>query len=180
MHVHGDGYQQVTDAIEAASYDYSYLSTKGELIAYYKETYQGRGKEGWKQHLVNDLARTTGMKPKNLERRFDPSRIDKRPNARQQEQYKELGRELPQKKTPKETRGKAARLSFSGEVCYPSSGHGKKRQDCRDRDFNTNLNAQQMNALKRGDLSMIFAGSYNMDAGAISEIDVYSISVDFV
>lgn len=180
MHVHGDGYEQLNDAIQAASYDYSYRSTKAELIAYYKETYQGRGKEGWKQHLVSDLARTTGMKPKNLERRFDPSRIDKRPNARQQEQYRELGRELPQKKTPKDTRGKAARVSFSGEVCYPSDGRGRRNSDCRDRDFTTNLNVQQANVLKRGDIFQVFNGSYNMNAAAISEIDVYSISVDFV
>ena len=180
MQVHGDGYEQLNDAIQAASFDYSYRSTKADLIAYYKETYQGRGQLGWRQHLVQDLARQTGMKPKNLERRFDPSRIDKRPNKRQQEQYADLGKQLPQKKTPKDTRGKAARVSFSGEVCYPSGGKGSRSSDCRNRDFTTNLNAQHANALKKGDISAVFSGSYDMNAGAISEIDVYSISVDFI
>jgi hypothetical protein len=179
MHVSGDGYEQLNEAIQAASFDYSYRSTKNELISYYQETYQGRGQAGWKQHLVQDLARTTGMKPKNLERRFDPSRIDKRPNKRQQAQYQELGKQLPQKKTPKDTKGKRARVSFSGEVCYPSGGRGRRGADCRDKAFTTTLSVQQSNAMKRGDFYPIF-DAQGMNPSAIDSLDVYSISVDFV
>lgn len=68
--------------------------TKAEIIEYYRETYKGRGKEGWKQKLVNDLASITGIKPKNLERRFDPSRINNI-EKRNASQYKQLGDTLP-------------------------------------------------------------------------------------
>lgn len=70
--------------------------TKSEIIDYYRETYRGRGQTGWKQRLVNDLSGITGMKPKNLERRFDPSRIGNVPRTRRErEQYEELGDMLP-------------------------------------------------------------------------------------
>lgn len=70
--------------------------TKAEIVAYYQANYPGRGAESWKQHLVHDLAAITGMKPKNLERRFDPSRLHNVPRtAREKEQYVELGLQLP-------------------------------------------------------------------------------------
>jgi hypothetical protein len=70
-------------------------TTKDEVIQGYLEKYEGRtGKGGWKQAIVHRLAEMTGLKPKNLERRFDPSRID-RPEARNAAQYEELGKELP-------------------------------------------------------------------------------------
>jgi hypothetical protein len=177
MKIEGDGYEQLNEAIQGASFQYAPMSSKGELIDYYKETYKGKGQEGWKQHLVHDLARQTGMKSKNLERRFDPSRIDKKANKAQQEQYRELGKTLPQKKEPKNTAGKRARVSFNGEVCIPS---GKKRKDdCRDRNFTITLSASQASSMKHGNFNPIF-DAYGLEPGVIGSIGVYSVSVDFV
>lgn len=68
--------------------------TKAEVIDYYRQTYKGRGQKGWRQHLVQRLSEITGLKPKNLERRLDPSRINN-PEKRNADQYKQLGEELP-------------------------------------------------------------------------------------
>ncbi|HEV2580460.1 MAG TPA: hypothetical protein VGT44_06370 [Ktedonobacteraceae bacterium] len=72
-----------------------YASSKAEVIASYRERYEGgRGAAGWKQHLIKDLAAQTGMKPKNLEKRFDPARIDNAPRrASEKAQYATLGKE---------------------------------------------------------------------------------------
>lgn len=71
-------------------------TTKADVIAGYRELYKGRGADGWKQHIVRDLASLTGMKPKNLERRFDPSRIGNVPRrASEKQEYETLGQQLP-------------------------------------------------------------------------------------
>lgn len=72
----------------------TYRNSKEELVAFYQKQYPGTGKGGWKQHLVADLAKQTGMKPKNLERRFDPSRLHNQ-EKRNAGQYKKLGEQLP-------------------------------------------------------------------------------------
>jgi hypothetical protein len=72
----------------------TYRSSKEELVSYYQKQYPGTGKGGWKQHLVADLANLTGMKPKSLERRFDPSRLHSQ-EKRNAGQYKQLGEQLP-------------------------------------------------------------------------------------
>jgi len=69
-----------------------FLSTKAELIEHYQATYTGRGQAGWKQRIVHDLAAITGMKPKNLEKRFE-KRINN-PEPRNKAQYEELGRQI--------------------------------------------------------------------------------------
>lgn len=69
------------------------LETKGQLVEYFRATYPARGSGSWRKQIVGKLAAITGMKPKNLERRFDPSRLNNVPrSAREKEQYKELGR----------------------------------------------------------------------------------------
>lgn len=71
------------------------LTTKGDVIEYYQSRYPGRGADGWKQRLSHDLAGITGMKAKNVERRFDPSRISNVPRtAREKGQYVELGEQI--------------------------------------------------------------------------------------
>jgi hypothetical protein len=70
--------------------------TKADIIAYYQAVYPAKGKGSWKQRLVNDLAGITGMKPKNLEKRFDTQRRNN-PEKRNAAQYRELGDQLPPK-----------------------------------------------------------------------------------
>lgn len=69
-------------------------TTKAEVIEGYQQQYKGRGQAGWKQRIVHDLAQLTGMKPKNLEKRFDTQRRGN-PEKRNAEQYKTLGESLP-------------------------------------------------------------------------------------
>lgn len=87
------GFQErLQDKIDALSTPI-YRSSKAEIVDYYKDTY---GAKGWKQALVKDLSPIAGIKPKNLERRFDPSRLNnvERRNAGQ---YAALGKKLPPK-----------------------------------------------------------------------------------
>src|SRR6266702_3097193 len=84
-----DIYSQVLDESEPRE-------TKADIVEYYQSTYPGFGRGGWKQRLVNDMAAITGMKPKNLEKRFDPQRLNN-PEDRNADQYAELGEQLPPK-----------------------------------------------------------------------------------
>jgi hypothetical protein len=69
--------------------------TKQEILDYYTQRYPGMGKNGWKQHLIHDLAPFVGdVKPKSLEKRFDKKRRND-PEPSNAEQYKELGKTLP-------------------------------------------------------------------------------------
>ena len=75
-------------------YAASYMrETKQDIVDYYQHQYPGLGKNGWKQHLVHDLAEFTGMKPKSLEKRFE--RRLHNPEPRNAQQYKEFGETLP-------------------------------------------------------------------------------------
>lgn len=80
-------YQQVLADVKSASIRPE--PTKAGLIDYYQQEYTGRGSAGWKQHLVKDLANVTGMKTKNLEKRFDTQRRNN-PEPRNAGQYKAL------------------------------------------------------------------------------------------
>jgi len=82
-------------------YPMIYPQTKGDIVSRYQQEY---GK-GWKQKLVHDLSPLTmnkkgePMKPKNLERRFDPSRLSNVPRTKKEKgQYEALGKML--KPTP--------------------------------------------------------------------------------
>lgn len=68
-----------------------YLSTKAEIIDYYRDNHP-KGKT-WKQAITGALSEITGLKPKNLEKRFDPQRLNnvEKKNA---DQYKELGQKI--------------------------------------------------------------------------------------
>ena len=75
---------------------------------------------------MKDLAAQTGMKPKNLERRFDPSRLDNVPRTkREQEQYKQLARE----KTPPVSRTlKKDSASFAITGNFPNGRGGTRHR----------------------------------------------------
>lgn len=68
-----------------------FATTKSEVVAYFQEQHP----RGWRKPLVAALAPITGMTEKNLQRRFDPSRLGNQPKRKaEQEQYKELGRQI--------------------------------------------------------------------------------------
>lgn len=96
------------EAIEKATTP-RYLSGKAEIVEHYRDTY---GK-GWKQTLVRDLSAVTGIKPKSLERRFDPSRLDVQPRtAKAKAEYQQLGQTLSP--VGRDLKGKGITLTFSG------------------------------------------------------------------
>lgn len=82
------------------------LTTKAELVDYFREHYPGRaakGKASWRQEIVRRLSELPGMNmsQKNLERRFDSgkkggeNRLDRQPRTkREKEQYIELGKDI--------------------------------------------------------------------------------------
>lgn len=71
------------------------LGTKDELVDYFRAKYPSRGSGSWRKQIVGRLAQNTGMKAKNLERRFDPSRLNNVPRTkRERDQYKELGEQI--------------------------------------------------------------------------------------
>lgn len=181
MNVSGDGYEQLNEAIQGASFEYVHMKSKGDIVAYYKETYTGRGAAGWKQHIIKDVSAQTGVKPSSIERRFDPSRIDRMSSSESQKQYTALGEKLPMKKQEKNVKGKRARVSFQGEVCIPSGKDkkGKPKMDCREREFSVMLSPAQANSMRQGNYGAVF-DAYGLNPGIISEISVDNIGVDFL
>lgn len=175
MHVEGDGYEQLNNAIQGGSFTYSPRTTKAEIIDYYRETYKGRGTEGWKQHIVKDLAAQTGIKSKNLERRFDPSRINN-PEKRNVSQYKALGEKLPLKKEPKDLTGKRARITSVIWLTVSNDPPRRKELDAKNTKL---LSAKATNELKRGSFNPMIA-AYGINPGDVESLEVESISVDFV
>lgn len=78
--------------IDSAFFDTRQIETKGELVTYYKQTYQRE----WKQRLVKDLLPFTQAKnSKNLERRFDKGQLDRGTSKKAAAEYKALGATLP-------------------------------------------------------------------------------------
>jgi hypothetical protein len=74
------------------------LRTKADLVEYFRANYPARAtrtQPSWRQAIVAHLAANTGMKPKNLARRFDPSRLHNVPRTRREkEQYEALGKQI--------------------------------------------------------------------------------------
>lgn len=120
------------DAILGASQQ---RETKAEIIEHYRATYPARGHGSWKSRLVNDLAAITGMKPKNLERRFDPSRIEHVPRtAREKDQYKELGEQIAPK-------APAGGFHITGTV------HIRYSSDCEEREIDETVAGEDAQGL---------------------------------
>ncbi|SRR6266516_7676671 len=73
-----------------------YLSTKGEVIDYYKDKY---GEKKWTHAIASDLYGTVKNRKgedvsiKNIQRRFQAERLAK--EGRSSQQYKQLGEKLP-------------------------------------------------------------------------------------
>lgn len=136
----------VEDTIMAQIADLSkMLTTKAEIVEYYQSRFPGRGADSWKQHLVQDLAANTGMKAKNLERRFDPSRLNNVPRTkREKEQYVELGEQIGP--IPPEN---GLLVSFHGEI--------RISKDCFYREFDDLfLDAEEAQELaETGDIHIV-------------------------
>jgi hypothetical protein len=179
MQVSGNGYEQLNQAIEGASFQLVPMKSKSDMVDYYQAHYPARGTGSWRDMLARDLSSKTGTKYNSIRRQLDPDRLARKPvrGSKNEQGYIDLGKQLPPKKEPKNTSGKRARVSFSGEVCIPS---GKKRKDdCRPREFTTTLSASQASSMKHGNFNPIF-DAYGLEPGVIGSIDVYSMSVDFV
>jgi hypothetical protein len=65
-------------------------------------------------------------------------------------------------------------MSFNGEVCIPSG----KKNDCRER-FHSHIEPRPVQPHAKGDFGAIF-NAYGLELGVISDIDVYSVSIDFL
>lgn len=87
-----------------------YPQTKAEIIDYYQEEYGNK----WKRNLVQDLARFTGKKVKNLSRRFDPSRRNN-PEKRNAKQYQAFGKTLKPRHKEK-LKGKRIRIEVDATL----------------------------------------------------------------
>jgi hypothetical protein len=183
MQVSGNGYEQLNEAIQASSFQYRQMTSKAEIVDYYKATYPGKGSGGWRDMLARDLSAMTGTKYNTIRRQFDPSRINNAPvkGSKNEQGFRTVGKQLPPVKEPKNTSGKKAKVSFDGMVCIPSGKKGKSgkvQEDCRERHFSATLNASQASKMKQGNFGPIF-DAYGLDPGVIGSIDAYSVSVDF-
>jgi hypothetical protein len=107
--------QTLREQIEALQWPI-HMTSKAQIVEYYRDM---RGRR-WKQDIVHDLAPIANKKSKNLEKRFDPQRLE-HVEKRNAGQYRELGRQLPPIGLG---HPKAYRVEFSGmirisEGCYP-------------------------------------------------------------
>jgi len=119
--------QTLIDGVRAKSppiYPMVYPQTKAEVVQHYQQTY---GKS-WRTHLQGDLSPFTTSKsgkpmtPKNLARRFDPSRLHNVPRTKKEKaQYEALGKTL--KPTPDTSKPPTYRyppggmkINFRGEI----------------------------------------------------------------
>lgn len=101
-----------------------YPSSKAELVAAYQEKFTGRGAAGWKQHLVKDLSELTGIKPKNLEKRFDPQRLGNA-EKRNAGQYADLGKKLDPIRRDVPAKGLTVTVDFTAQE---DKGHAKRER----------------------------------------------------
>lgn len=105
--------------------------TKAGLVTYYKTQYERLGKDGWKQKLASDLEPIAGMKPKNLLRRFDPSRINNEPKTkREKSQYQALA-DLIGLEAGRIPPKHGYVVSFDGEILISSKCYPKHFKDLR-------------------------------------------------
>lgn len=138
-----------------AKFTSSYMSSKQELVQHYQQTYL----KGWKQQLVKDLAAQTGIKPKNLERRFDPSRLNAKTSAKNAAQYKALGEKFPPIKTLKNdqitvtikghqgVRERTWSTTFTGPDAYAFANNPNYRDFFKKLKYNDNV----INSFEGGD-----------------------------
>src|SRR5579885_3396194 len=114
--------QDIVNQVLAASTPI-YASTKAEVIDYYRKEYP----RGWQAALSRDLADLTGGNARNINRRFNPDRINQSPppGSKQAQEYQDLGQQLELTigyKPPED----GVEITFQGEIklskkCYPRS-----------------------------------------------------------
>ncbi len=114
--------QEIINQVIAASTPI-YASTKAEVVDYYRKEYP----RGWQAALSRDLADLTGGNARNINRRFNPDRINQspRPGSKQAQEYQDLGQQLELTigyKPPDD----GVEITFQGEIkiskkCYPRS-----------------------------------------------------------
>ena len=85
--------EQLADRVRS-HYGREYLSSKGEIVEYYKETYGSR----WESQAARDLAggQTSGKDYKNARRNFEGGRAETNPrSSKDKAKWAALGRKLP-------------------------------------------------------------------------------------
>jgi hypothetical protein len=162
------GESELREQVNAAS-DERYMSGKHEIVDHYQDTY---GK-AWKQQIVKDLAPITGIKPKNLERRFDPSRLQQVPRtAKAKEEYAALGRRLPPQKTPPSG---GYKVTGKGQLKISEGSTKKRGSRPRNRyekfSFTINISgAEAQELLQNPNFDTVFLGYFeNHDSNPVTE-----------
>lgn len=93
-------------------------TTKAELIGYYQAR-QAKGEiKSWRQAIVHDLAAITGLKEKNLQRRFDPSRLNAKVSPKNAAEYAALGKKLGVTRTPP---AEGFKIVWNADLCISAS-----------------------------------------------------------
>ena len=176
MQVSGDGYEKLNDAIEKASVEEKHMTSKADIVAYYKATYPGKGTGGWRDMIQRDMSLTTGTKYNSIRRQFDPSRINNAPvkGSANAQGFENLGKQLPKQEYPKDTRGKKARVSWAGDL----QTYDEKRPRMG-KSYTGTLSPYEANQMRKGSFDPVFA-SFGFPPGIITEIDVSSVNVEFL
>lgn len=170
MKVMGDGYEKIAGELDRAGTETIYLSSKNEVIGYYKQEYGSH----WGKKLAEKIVAETGKgKVENIARRFRGSRTESgKVTPKAAAEYKAVGRTLPGTQVPrKDIAGKRAKATLKGEV--------KISDDKRPRKIDATLNARQASALRRGDLGAFFE-AYGVNPKAVEEVTIKTFSFEYL
>lgn len=146
-------WEAMADALDRAGTERSilYLSTKSEVVGYFQQEHGAH----WSRELAKALQPFTRAKngePQkitNIQRRFQPSRLEKAASKANVEQYRALGKKLPGTivEKPRKVAGKRARVET--KVSMTISKEKKPRQ----RTIKEVLTSSQMSQLRHADLT---------------------------
>ena len=161
IHIDPTSEKMLGSTIQAAITESRHLSTKSQLVEYYKQEY---GKS-WRKHIQSDLAAITGMKEKNIARRFDPSRLNSQ-EKKNADQYKELGKKLPPVKVDRNISGKSANVDFYGKVYFSGKAYYKH--------IDVNLSSDQFQQMIEDQNYDAIMEEYGIDIGNIEEREATS------
>jgi hypothetical protein len=162
-------YGMLRDEIVRVTTEDRFLSTKSQIVEHYRGTYTGRGSDGWRQHLVNDLASLTGMKPKSLERRFDPSRLGNE-EKKNTGQYEALGKQLPPVKVPKDIAGRGANVHFQGTLWFSAKAYYK--------DFGATLDPDELAEMIENNAFDAIIDAYGIDSLNVEDVQLDKLSIE--
>jgi coenzyme F420-reducing hydrogenase alpha subunit len=156
---------ELREQIESIMEPPEFMTTKAEIVAYYQQEYGKR----WRIELERGpLSEISGLKPKNLARRFDPSRLNNVPRTRREkEQYEKLGKLLPPKKEKRPPKN-GFRVRVKGRLNPSPKRKGEK---AREREFSAEF--EGMNAYDFGlDPSLeAFFEEYGIDGNLADLLD---------